>query len=189
MRYSIFEEHLSILQSDILVHLDADMLIESNPWGRVRRKLEEEDMCFVQHPGYWRPRQRKKMIFYFTNSRRLISDVLICIQNGALGVWETDKRSKAYIPRNKRKRYYCGGIWFGKRLAFIRLIHELSNNVKIDVENEVMAKWHDESHLNHWASKYNHTFDSPELCFDYSYGQLNELSPVIVAVRKKEKTR
>ena len=189
LRYSIFEDHSSHLQTDILVYLDADMLMVANPWERIKESLATEGMCFVQHPGYWRPRKVKKMKFYFTNPRSAISDLLIWTRSGGIGAWEGDIRSKAFIPRSKRKNYYCGGMWFGTRETFIRLLRELSENVKEDNENSVMARWHDESHLNYWASQNEHTFVSPEFCFDNSYKHLNDLSPVIVAVRKEERTR
>jgi hypothetical protein len=189
LRYSIIEDHYSDLKTDILVYLDADMLIVANPWESVKRSLANEGMCFVQHPGYWRPNKLKRILFYFAEPSRLLADVLIWTSNGGIGAWEKDKRSKAFVPRNKRKRYYCGGIWFGKRKSFLHLIRELSENTKFDSANSIIARWHDESHLNFWSSQNTHAFVSPEFCFDDSYKYLNELSPVVLAVRKKERTR
>jgi hypothetical protein len=188
-RYSIFEEHSKYLQTDILVHLDADMEIVANPWERVRKNLSMGDICFIKHPGYWRPEFPKKAFFYLVTPLRAISDLVLWLRNGGIGAWEDNKRSKAFIPRSQRKNYYCGGMWFGKKQKFIDLVRDLSSNVTLDNNHSVIAKWQDESHLNYWANQNDHRIESPELCFDNTYTQLKDLIPVIIAVRKKEKTR
>jgi hypothetical protein len=75
-------------------------------------------------------------------------------------------------------------VSIGGEMFTVRLM-EVSEDKKI----EVTAKWHDESHLNKWAAQKSINTHSPELCFDETYPQLKKLTPSIIAVRKKEKTR
>ena len=189
LRYSIFKEYADQLQSDVLVHLDADMLIVANPWERLRKNLINDTICLVEHPGYWRPGFKFQSNLYLKKPIKLITDFWNLLQHGGLGAWENNKLSKAYVPRNERRKYFCGATWFGNRDAIMSLIKELSNNVAIDIDNLVMAQWHDESHLNYWASRNKPRIESPELCFDETYSHLSKLAPYIIAVRKKDKTR
>jgi hypothetical protein len=65
----------------------------------------------------------------------------------------------------------------------------LSFNVQADGVKDIMAIWHDESHLNQWAANNHHTDESPRLCFDETYSNLSTLDPIIHAVRKLGKDR
>lgn len=65
--------------------------------------------------------------------------------------YDRNPNSKAYIPYNKGKYYFAGGIVGGKTEAFLLLCEELNNNAIIDLEKDVIALWHDESHLNKFA--------------------------------------
>jgi hypothetical protein len=111
------------------------------------------------------------------------------IRVGGIGAWEMRPQSAAFVPRECRTQYFCGGTWFGPRHDIGEMLKGLSNQVSEDKNNGMIAKWHDESHLNKWANENRHTVSSPELCFDETYPQLKKLKPSIIAVRKKEKTR
>jgi hypothetical protein len=187
LRYEIFLKQ--VLKSDvgIFVYLDADMLITKSPWHVIREKLSTSEICLVQHPGYWRPHGGKRVICYLRNPRLLLSDFLLSLKYGALGKWEERDSSTAYVPRHLRKNYYCGGIWFGNQNAIRKMIEQLSSNVKTDGSREIMAVWHDESHLNQWAANNDHSEESPRLCFDETYSHLSTLEPLIHAVRKPGK--
>jgi hypothetical protein len=108
---------------------------------------------------------------------------------GGLGSWEEKVESDAFVPRHLRKKYFCGGVWFGKRESIFALLKNLSNATENDLKKGIIAVWHDESHLNRWASENVHGEESPELCFDETYPQLHGLSPSVTAVRKTLKTR
>jgi hypothetical protein len=108
---------------------------------------------------------------------------------GGLGSWESDPRSNAFVARKFRTNYFCGGTWFGERKAIFEMLTNLSGKVSEDLQNNFIANWHDESHINKWAVENVHTTENPELCFDETYPQIRKLRPVIVAVRKTKKTR
>lgn len=188
-RYSIFYSHFEELDTDIIVHLDADMLMLANPWSRVRRNLLTHNVCLVSHPGFWRPPNLEKVRFYIRQPSRIIADIATFTRKSGLGDWEGNINSSAFTPKSRRKNYYCGGIWFGSKQAIESLLKELANNVRIDYEKSITAIWHDESHLNCWASLEDHGTENPELCFDETYEQLEKLTPLITAVRKQDMTR
>lgn len=187
LRYEIFLKQVFKSEVGIFVYLDADMLITESPWRTIREKLSISEICLVEHPGYWRPYGSKRVICYLSNPRLLLSDCLLFFKYGALGKWEERDSSTAYVPRHLRKKYYCGGIWFGHQNAIRKMIDQLSSNVKVDESRAIMAVWHDESHLNQWAANNDHSDENPRLCFDETYLHLTKLEPLIHAVRKKEK--
>lgn len=189
LRYQIFSEQYSTMNTDVLMHLDADMIFVSNPWENVRRLVANNQICLVQHPGFWRSKGLSRVTFYLGHPLAIYKDLRMKIRLGGIGAWETRPQSQAFVPRKLRRQYFCGGTWFGQRQTIGEMLEVLRDQVSEDKKIEVTAKWHDESHLNKWAVKKNINTFSPELCFDETYPQLKKLTPSIIAVRKKEKTR
>ena len=65
------------------------------------------------------------------------------------GAFETNKNSKACIEDDSDfSIYYQGCVWGGKVSEIIDMIEELNERIEEDLENDVIAIWHDESHLN-----------------------------------------
>jgi len=189
LRYKIFQSCIKQLDTEILVHLDADMYIVSNPWQRIRNNLENNSVCLVKHPGFWRPGGISRIFLYVLNPLMFYRDSRLAIKVGGLGSWETETKSRAFVTRSLRFQYYCGGTWFGKKESISKLLETLSNRVALDLHENIIARWHDESHINKWAIENSHGTENPELCFDGTYPQLKSLKPVIVAVRKPQTVR
>ena len=189
LRYQIFRDHYLKMDADVLMHLDADMIFASNPWKNIRRLVANNQICLIQHPGFWRNKGLSRVIFYLKNPLTIYRDLRMKISLGGIGAWETRPQSEAFVPRKLRRMYFCGGTWFGPRRAIREMLEELSGQVSDDKKIDVIAKWHDESHLNKWAVQKSFNTSSPELCFDETYPQLKKMTPSIIAVRKKEKTR
>lgn len=189
LRYQIFRDQYSKMNTDVLMHLDADMFLVANPWEKVRKLSANDQICLIEHPGFWRSKGLSRVTFYLRYPLTMYKDLRMMINVGGIGAWETHTQSTAFVPRKLRKRYFCGGTWFGPRKKIGEMLEELSRQVSEDKTNGVIAKWHDESHLNKWAIKKSINTYSPELCFDETYPQLKKIKPSIIAVRKKEKTR
>jgi hypothetical protein len=101
---------------------------------------KDKDIVVVQHPGYYN-------------------------KNPKDFVYDRNPKSTAYIPKNQGQYYICGGINGGKSQAYLKLIKELKNNIDIDKSNGVIAKWHDESHINRYILNHdNWEIKSPEYC-------------------------
>lgn len=99
--------------------------------------------------------------------------------------YDRNRKSNAYIPYWKGKVYVCGGINGGKTKAYIRLITELRNRIQADYNKGVIAKWHDESHLNHYILEHeNYRLLTPSYCFPE--GSKIPFEPILM-VRDKEK--
>ena len=65
--------------------------------------------------------------------------------------YERNKRSLAYIPKDRKSyRYFHGGVNGGRTKEYLELIHTLSDNVRKDYDNGIIAQYHDESHLNRY---------------------------------------
>jgi hypothetical protein len=60
----------------------------------------------------------------------------------------TNEASTAYIPEGMNELYYCGGFFGGSHSLFMKMVLELKERIQTDMNNNVMAEWHDESHLN-----------------------------------------
>jgi hypothetical protein len=63
---------------------------------------------------------------------------------------ETNPQSTAYISPENEGIYYQGCFWGGSSNEVCKMISKLKNNTQVDLDNNIVAKWHDESHLNHY---------------------------------------
>lgn len=191
LRYEIFAEKGNYERSGVYAHIDADMVFAD--FNAVRRRLESQkkDLLFVKHPGFFRPKGFKKVMFYSKSPISVIKDFLKLLRIGGLGAWEDKKLSGAFVPYFKRSNYCCGGVWFGKRESFSQMCNQLSQEVRVDIANGVVAKWHDESFLNRYSAFSNNVeYLGPEFCFVDNYSQLTGVEPLIKAVEKgANKTR
>jgi hypothetical protein len=185
-RYKYINEIRNFLTDELLVYIDADMKFSGNflPFSIMANNAGSR-LAFVKHPGFYRSRT----IFSINSIRNpllFMKDFLKKLIYGGIGAWETRKISTAFVPRKFRKHYYIGAIWFGYRDAFLEMCEYLSIQVTLDESCGVIAKWHDESHLNSYANKIEHLALNPEFCFATSYKALANLKPIISVVDKNE---
>ena len=185
LRYELLTSVKQSIEGEIVIHLDADMLFT----GEVSRNdlieaIGGNDVALVRHPGFYRPGKFAKVKFYFKNPLFIIRDVKLYLLNGGIGSWEKNSKSLAYVPREMRNVYVCGGTWFGKKNSIIELCEILSNRTKKDLSNNVMAKFHDESHINWYAAHHEVSIVEPKYCLEPSYSQLVGIEPLIIAVDK-----
>jgi hypothetical protein len=183
-RYKIISSFSNSFKGDVLLHLDADMLLMGDFTQLVAPQDWKRGVALVSHPGYWRPQGIERVNFYRKNPRYLLKDFLSELNFGGRGIWEIDSQSSAFVARRKRNNYVCGGTWMGWRTPFLELVAELELNVERDAIHGVMAIWHDESHLNQWAANNEHSILDPRFCYDPSYKQLASIPEVIRAVDK-----
>ena len=188
-RYKIFNEHKSELTQDILMYLDADMLVHSTLSLSRLAPQGTAEATLVKHPGYFRPTGLRRIKLYWQYRKLLVSDTYSRIKLGGLGAWETNPKSAAFVSRASRRNYYCGGIWWAPNAIFRDLVSELDSRVNSDESAGLMAVWHDESHINWWGTQHAHASQNPSFCFSTSYPWLTHLEMVVQAVDKDSMTR
>ena len=142
---------------DILFYLDADMLLLFPVGPEILPVPPYSSLVATSHPGYYKNRT----------------------PSHPLGDPDGNPKSRAYIRtygdgadhrRRKRICYLAGGFNGGTYEAFMRMSKILSEQIAADLDDGVIAKWHDESHLNEYCSRY-YIFEklkilTPEYCFD-----------------------
>lgn len=136
-----------IRESDNFYFIDADLWPESNI--EISEISDPNfDLVGVQHPGFV----------------------------GKIGTFETNTRSLANIFDRKYDltRYRQGCFWGGKSQHVIGMIEELDRRIDQDDENGVIARWHDESHMNKYFVERNNSvltlhpgFAQPEKGYDH----------------------
>ena len=77
--------------------------------------------------------------------------------------YERNENSSAYIPLGEGKYYYQGCFFGGTKDTFFKMSKELQNNIDIDLSKDIIAVWHDESHLNKYF------LNNPPKTLDPSY--------------------
>jgi hypothetical protein len=82
-------------------------------------------------------------------SSGLFGTIHPCLNEGC-GTPERNNLSTAYIPLGSNNRYFCGGFFGGSSREFIKMSEKLSQNIDKDLENGIIAIWHDESHINNY---------------------------------------
>jgi len=138
-RYSIFANYASLfVNCSHLYYCDADMKFVSS----VGSEILEERVATI-HPGYFR-------------------------QIGSYGLpYEKNKESLAYVPTESYGTYYAGGFNGGTTAEYLRMATILSDRINRDYSKGIIAKWHDESHMNWYFTMHSKpTLQlSPEYCY------------------------
>ncbi len=177
--------HADLLGGINIWHLDADMLFTS---GDVVEDLDRyctvNKMIFVSHPGYFRKLGLSKLKFYMLNPDYIIRDLRNYVSEGGIGSWEKNKNSLAYVVRVKRKKYVCGGSWGGSRENFLEFSAVAYQRIETDYAYGLIARFHDESHINWYAANNECEVISPSYCFEETYRNLRGLTGKLIAVNK-----
>ncbi len=67
--------------------------------------------------------------------------------------FERNPNSKAYVPYTYKNKYIMGSLNGGEAKTYLSLISKLAYNTKVDLKRDLVAKVHDESHLNAFIAK------------------------------------
>ena len=120
-------------RSDTLSKFDYVFFIDADLWPC--KKIDDNiidhkfDFIGVQHPGFI----------------------------GKIGTFETNTKSNANIfdSQYDLSKYRQGCFWGGKSSEIVKMVDELDKKVDKDTENDVVALWHDESHMNKYFLQNN----------------------------------
>jgi len=101
--------------------------------------------------------------------------------------YEKRKQSTAYVADENHEKYYAAAFVGGKTEKFLEMAKIISNRVELDEKNDIIAKWHDESHLNKYFNENPPTELSPSYMFPeelLGHPQY-PFKPKIVALKKE----
>ena len=89
---------------------------------------------------------------------------------GLQGTFEENSVSTAFVPKEKRGNYFAGGFNGGKSEFFLKMSEHIKNNVNKDFLSNIIAVWHDESHLNKYMTENAPTVVlTPSYCYPESW--------------------
>lgn len=158
MRFNLFECRARELEGyDLIFFCNANVEFV-RPVGEEILPLDHRSIITVQHPGYVDGDPQR---FPF----------------------EQDPRSRAYIEPGQGKVYVCGGFNGGYATAYLQMIRSLNKNIQFDLQEGIIARWHDESHINRYIIEHSHHV----LPVSYCYPQYEALADVEM-VRIRDKT-
>lgn len=124
LRFEMFHTQKEKLKCfDYIFFMNANLLFIEE----VKNDLidQEKNLIVVKHPGFYNKQPKD-----FT--------------------YERSKKSTAYIPFNEGMYYVAGGFNGGKSEHYLELIRILKSKIELDSKNDIIAIWHDESHLNRY---------------------------------------
>lgn len=101
--------------------------------------------------------------------------------------YEKRKESTAYVSDQDHDKYYAAAFVGGKSSSFLKMAKTISERVELDEKNGIIAKWHDESHLNKYFNENPPTALSPSYMFPeelIGHPQY-PFEPKIVALKKE----
>lgn len=98
---------------------------------------------------------------------------------------ETNNKSTAYIPNRHNCVYVQGCLWGARGHSIKYMIDTLKKNIDDDLQNGIIAIWHDESHLNKFMV--DHRDECSILSHSLAYPEFLSL-PINKVVIHKEKT-
>jgi hypothetical protein len=185
LRYELLAKAADKVEGEIVMHLDADMVFAGSlTKNDLIQAIGNQEIALVRHPGFFRPSKFAKVIFYLGNPKYILSDLKSHLLNGGIGSWEKNPSSLAFVSRKNRKVYVCGATWFGRKSSIIELCNSLSLRIQEDLSKNIIAKFHDESHLNWFAANNSFSLLSPKFCYDKNYPQLRGIKPTLIAIEK-----
>ena len=183
-RYSIISKSMNLINSEICIYIDADMKFESDLIQELEEMEIDNRMYFAPHPGfkieksattYSYEKLRRKLLRFFSTKHK--------------GSWERNPNSTAFVSNKKRKIYLHGAIWLGRRDIYKHFINECAENVDTDWNRGIIAKWHDESHLNAFFVHSGGNILSSRFSWHPAYHKTLLPHPIVKSVDHHGKTR
>jgi hypothetical protein len=124
-RFKMFLRIENDLRSmDYLYFFNANLVLQQTIGNEILPS-EDEELVVVSHPGFFNKKRKKY-------------------------TYETNAKSLAYIPKEEGNVYIAGGLNGGTTGAYLKMINTLSANIDNDYNRNIVALWHDESHINRY---------------------------------------
>lgn len=113
------------------------------------------------------------MLFVSEVGDEILGDLVGTIHPGYYnkrGTYEMRRESTACVREREQKHYFAGGFYGGNKDNFLKLLSITSENIRKDLDNRIIAIWHDESHLNRYFVDFPPTIKlDPSYCYPESW--------------------
>lgn len=155
-RFEMFLEiETQIMDYDHVFFFNSNMLFLKNVNEEVLPSKDSNGLVGVLHPGYFNVKSN-----YFP--------------------FERNKKSLAYIPKvkNHKYNYFMGGFNGGRSKEFLNLIRCCAKNIQIDYDKGIVARYHDESHINRYF--FDHTPFILSSAYGFPEGLKTSFDPKII---------
>ncbi len=100
--------------------------------------------------------------------------------------YDLSKKSLSSVDIDKAQYYYQGAVNGGEGVYFLQVIEELKNNTDTDLQNNIIALWHDESHWNKYLSEHTNIVKSLTPSYLYPENSHINLKPKIFMRNKDQ---
>ena len=186
LRYELISSVESLITGSVVVYLDADMRFVKTPTFLESNWRPSASLCFTLHPGFYFKDLYSLLSLSYRAPKTFVRFLKVRIIEGGFGTWEDRRSSSAFVSRKDKKNYVCGGVWFGDRASILAMCKLLSERTQFDKSRGVIARFHDESHLN-WFVTTNNDFQilPPENFFAEGYPNLRGVTARVIAVEKE----
>jgi len=162
MRYEMFLRQIAELRKmDFLFFFNSNILFIKLITAAEFLPSGSEQLVGGLHSGFF-----NKPVTKFTYERRLAS--------------------QAFIAKGQGKFYFQGAINGGRTDYFLKVIEILNHQIKVDLEQKIIAGWHDESHWNSYLNKHLEIVKVLSPAYLYPAGAVLPFNPKIVLRNKKE---
>lgn len=126
------------------------------------------------------------MLFVNTVGDEILADLVATQHPGFVGIrgtYETRGSSTACVRAHEGTYYFAGGFYGGVREEFLRIAATNAAHIQQDLQCNIIALWHDESHLNRYFIDHKPTIIlSPSYC--YPGNRYIPFEPRLVALDK-----
>ena len=165
-----------------------DTLLRYNWFCMVQDKLLKYDYCYYFNANTKLIKKTNESIIPFPSFER---PLLLNIHShmyddvtGELFQPERNSCSKAYIPDGSYCRAYSGGFFGGKSEAFVKMCTVLRDWINEDLENGIIAIWHDQSHLQKYAVNNPHCIVPRDIISSEEYAVLEKCHIMFMSKEK-----
>lgn len=153
--------HYPIIKNDLSQKIKRNIVpieIEHKPWPWMtlgRYKMFSDSFELLKEMDYLYYCD-VDMLFVDEIGDEILSDRIGVLHSsfiGNCGSPERNPQSTACIDFNIRNSYFAGGFNGGKSELFLEMSEKIKQNIEIDFSKNIIAVWHDESHLNKYYSE------------------------------------
>ena len=165
-----------------------DTLLRYNWFCTIQDKLKDFDYCyFINANALFLKCVDSSIIPYPSENLPYVFSIHIRSYDDYDGQTfnpERNPASRAYIPEGMPCRAHSGGFWGGTSQAIIDMCCELRDRIAEDLSNNIIAIWHDQSHLIKYATEVPHYDVEKGLVVSEEYADLS-----VAVMIYRDKTR